>query len=97
MHRSEVGARVKFAKKFPTEAELSTAVETHKSWTGIRQEALTNKPRGGTQQKSDLRRAYDLIENIAPGTLHPSDVSLIEEMIETLHRLNANMITEQAA
>jgi hypothetical protein len=43
--RSEVGARIKFARKFPTKAKGSTVVETHTSWTAIRQGALTDTPR----------------------------------------------------
>ena len=45
VHRSELSARMKFADKFPTEEQLSTAVETYKSWTAIRQKPLTNRKR----------------------------------------------------
>ena len=45
VHRSELSARMKFADKFPTEEQLSTAVETYKTWTAIRQKPLTNRKR----------------------------------------------------
>ncbi len=42
--RSELGYRLQFAEAFPTEAELSTAVDSFRSWTEIREKALKPQP-----------------------------------------------------
>jgi len=34
--RSELGCRVQFAEAYPTEAELSTIVDSFSSWTDLR-------------------------------------------------------------
>lgn len=52
VHRSELTARMKFAEKFRTEAELTTVVVSGKSWYEIRQRMLTDKPKGKKPNKS---------------------------------------------
>jgi hypothetical protein len=49
--RSELGARMRFAEKYSTEEELSTAVETFRTWTDIRQRGLTDTPRVEEQEQ----------------------------------------------
>lgn len=45
VHRSELSARMKFAEKYSTEEELSTFIESFKTWHAIRTQALIDKPR----------------------------------------------------
>jgi hypothetical protein len=80
--RSEVCARIKFAKKVP-EAELSTFVESHTSWTAIHQKALIDKPRKSSAvPPCPLRQAFDILDNVDPLTLNPADLKLIEDIHE---------------
>jgi hypothetical protein len=97
VHRSEVSARLKFAKKFPTEAEVSTVIESSKSWSAIRQQALTDTPRPSSRQRTPLHRAFTLVEHIEPETLNAGDFMLIEKFIETLQRLAGNIARQCAA
>jgi hypothetical protein len=93
VHRSEVSARLKCAKKYPTEAELSTAVESFKSWTAIKQQALTETPRSSGRQKTPLQRAFTLVKDIDPVNCDASDLVLIEKFHESLQRLAAGIVT----
>ena len=87
IHRSEVGACMKFAMIYNTEEKLSTVIESYKSWSAIKQHALTDTTRPKARRKTPLRRAFDLIENIAPETLLvAADLSLIDTLIETLRK-----------
>jgi hypothetical protein len=97
--RSEVSARIKFAKKFPTEAEVSTAIETFGSWWAIKQTALTDKPRPKVSKstRSALQHAFEEVEAIDPATAENDDLALIEEFIALLRRLGANIVTLKAA
>jgi hypothetical protein len=76
--RSEVGARVKFARQY-TEAQVNTDVESGISWTEIRQKKLTTKPRpraDSTVAVSPLRRVLNPVATIAPETLRQGDRAL---------------------
>jgi hypothetical protein len=51
VHRSELGARMKFATKCPTENELSMMIESYGTWSSIKKYGLTTTPR--TSAKAD--------------------------------------------
>jgi len=51
--RSELAYRLKFAEKYETKEEVSTVVDTYKSWTAIRENALYEK-REIAQPSADL-------------------------------------------
>lgn len=54
VHRSELGARMKFAEKYPTEEEVSTTIETFHSWSAIKERGLADKPRvDATDKRTD--------------------------------------------
>ena len=97
VHRSEVGARMKFAKTYQTEQQLSTVIESFKSWSAIKQQALTDTTRAIGRPKTPLQRASDLIENIEPDTLLDTDCALIDTLISTLQRLRGNIADNQRA
>jgi hypothetical protein len=96
--RAEVGARIKFARKFPKPDEVSTLVETYKSWSAIRQQALSDKHRASSNVETrPLQRAWALVRNIDPVTLDDRDLPLIAEFNDHLARLGANIVTLRAA
>jgi hypothetical protein len=95
--RSEIGFRVKFAKKFPTESEVSTVVESCRSWTAIRQWALTDTPRQKSNTSDPLHRAFKLVEAIDAETRDERDLRLIANFIDYLTRLSSSIATLRAA
>lgn len=61
--RTEVGYRLKFATKYHSEDEVSTVVETFKTWTRIRIDALRDKPcEPAADTTEDDETADDTIE-----------------------------------
>jgi hypothetical protein len=53
--RSELGARMKFAEKYPTEEKVSTAIESVHSWSDIKQRGLTDKPHDSSRSAESWR------------------------------------------
>lgn len=97
VHRSEVGARVKCAKKYPSKAELSTIIESSRSWSAIKQEALTDKPRSKQSKTTKIERAFRLVEDIDSAILDMRDLPTIETFIEHLQRLASAIVILKAA
>jgi hypothetical protein len=94
--RSEVGARIKFARKYP-ETELSTVIESYKSWSAIRQEALTEKKKAPAKEKSPLQQALNLVKRLEPGTLDADDLEVIKQLREMLAGLAEGIEVTRAA
>lgn len=90
VHRSELTARMKFAQKFPTAEQVTEVIATYRTWFGIKQQALTDKPRGPRKQptKSPLARIYVLIQEIDGASLTPEDETLLEAIQSGLNRLS---------
>ena len=99
--QSEVSARMKFARVYRTEDQLSTVIESSSSWHDIKQHKLSDPAKQtGTPRETQapLQRAWHLLENIEPETLREADLPRIMEMIETLQRHAASVRTgEQVA
>jgi hypothetical protein len=86
--RSELSARMKFATKFQSEAELSNVIESHRTWYPIKQHALTNKPREKKDKPavSTLKRALELLEKFDPATADPDDVFMLDVLESCIRR-----------
>lgn len=78
--KSELGYRMMFAKKFPTEADVSNAVRKFGSWHAITQEALYNTrpdiPKPG--RSSELDKAKALIKKL--------DAKMLDELLAFIQK-----------
>lgn len=94
--RSELGARMTFAAKFPTEEKLSTGVESFPTWTAIRQHALINKRRVKVAKTpyagKGLQHAIEIIENVDPATLGETEQLLLGALDEAVRRLKESLV-----
>ena len=95
--RSEINARMKFAAKFPTDAEVSTVVESFRTWSEIKKHALIDVPRrkpATTPQHAGkaLQRAIDIVENIDSALLAEADQKLIVTLAEMVRRLKESVV-----
>jgi hypothetical protein len=109
VHRSELSARRKFAAKFPTEAEVSTVVESFRSWTRIRQEALIDKPRSKPTDNDEdqvddkgrnhavLVRVTGMLEGIESEFLGDDDEPLLTEIVKLVTDLRERKALTAAA
>lgn len=96
VHQSELSARMKFAAKFPTEAQLSNAVGKYRTWHEIKAKALTDSPRRASDEQvgnPKLRRAVALVKSIDPATLGADDTILLKALDEGVRRLVAAVKT----
>jgi hypothetical protein len=93
--RSEVNARMKFAKVYRTDDELSTVVESFRSWSAIKQHGLTDTSRVRPQPKTAFRRAFDIVQNIDARMLTADDVALIAPFLAKLAHLEQGTVVEQ--
>jgi hypothetical protein len=84
VHRSEVGARMKFAKTYQTEQQLSTVIESFRSWSAIKQQALTDTTHTSTPKKTPYQRALALLDHVGPETLTPADLPDIVAVFKVL-------------
>lgn len=64
---SELGARMKFFEKFPTQEKLSNCIGEFRTWLAIKQKALTDTPRERrTNASLALKRTVRLLEEYEP-------------------------------
>jgi len=105
--RSELGARMKFAARFPTEQELSVAVESCRTWSAIRR-ALTTTPRTRAadtrdsdvhdgQAQKHLKHATALVEEIDTAALDQRDLVLLAQLEAAIVRLKKGFQTLRQA
>jgi hypothetical protein len=85
--RSELSARMKLAETYVAETELSTAVETHLTWTAIRK-SLTAKPRTWEPKRDELGRLLVLLDNLDVEPFTPEERrALADKLRETSDRI----------
>jgi hypothetical protein len=92
--RSEVQYRMQFAEKFPNEDDVSRAVDTFKSWSRVKSEALPRK--AGTKRNDDnengpLRKTFrswrSILGQIDPDTLTAADVTELRRVTDAITKL----------
>jgi hypothetical protein len=67
VHRSDLTARMKFAEKFPTEAEFTNVIGKFRTWYDIKQKALTDTPKPKPKPKpkpTDSERIQSALKDI---------------------------------
>jgi hypothetical protein len=96
--RSELSARMKFAEKYPTADEVSTAVGSCRTWTAIRK-TLTDKPDAAQQPKRDeVRRWLDRLEALDAEPFTPEErKALADTFRKTAARIDHTTKTLQPA
>jgi hypothetical protein len=92
--RSELSARRKFAEQYPTPDEVSTVMESFRTWTAIKQtltkKPLTKKPRVHRPAASPIRLLLDLLDNFDTGALTREEA---EELQKAITRITARVAT----
>ena len=91
VHRSEVGARMKFAKVYQSEEQLSTVIESCPSWSAIKQRALSDPSRIKPVSRSTCARLAALVKNIDADTLTADDLTHISYSVGRLNELEARL------
>jgi geranylgeranyl pyrophosphate synthase len=109
VHRSELTARIKFATKFATEEQLTTAISQFRCWWAIKQHALTDTPRCGTSASRPkatpkeqtgsrtLQRVLHLVEDLDPTTFAANDDEVLAQIADQIDRLRIAIGTLKVA
>lgn len=92
---SDITQRMRLAEQYPSEDELDTAVTTFRSWTAIREQFKSQKPRRKQPRAEEkppaehLRRvltllsdAYDTLENLEQADLCEDDLDLLKSCLK---------------
>jgi len=98
VHRSELTARMKFAEKFPEE-ELTNVISKFRTWFDIKQQALTDKPRGRKKEKKTasaiLLHAFNAVEGIDALNLTVKDHPVILRFAALINRVRETLWAQQ--
>jgi hypothetical protein len=88
VHQSELTARMKFAARYPTEAEVTTAMSKFGSWFAIRKAGLKDgerKPKAPAAN-SGVKPAVRAILDVDPAELTRDGLKRIEDAVAELRR-----------
>ncbi len=101
--RSELGARMTFAMKFPTEVELSDVIRKHLTWYDITHTSAVTKKRqclqtvkNGTEDPTfvaNLKRVVNILENLDSAHCGENGIVLVNQIDFIIRRLRAAIVT----
>lgn len=96
--RSDLNARMKLAAKFSTEEELSTVIESYRTWTAIKNQALTDRPRGKKKKEkvTGLQTVVAILDECDAAEFGSGDYALFPRIEAGLARLKAAYLTLHA-